>query len=224
MQNPIWFRQFSLCEAFNLKHLSLSTLSSVVSNLKRNVTAAQQVNILIAELCNSTRISFQFWRMTIKESDLMLREGCSTACQQQTLCDILITDNNDTAECQRIKKEVEGRWTMRRLRKRFRFHFGELPSFIFRESLLKHNCLCCVHRQANVWIYFCSSSIYRYDKTFCPVGAFLLALFLSLFLHLEWITKTFRMMRKVKPVVCFPLLSPSLFLNLGNLQITNGSR
>lgn len=44
----------------------------------------------------------------MKESDLKLQEGCSTTCLQQTLCDILIVDNNDTAECQRIKKEFDG--------------------------------------------------------------------------------------------------------------------
>lgn len=44
MQNPIWYRQFSLRDAFNLKDLSPSSMSSLVQDLSKNSSAAEQVS------------------------------------------------------------------------------------------------------------------------------------------------------------------------------------
>lgn len=45
LQNPTWFRQFSLRDAFYLADLSPSTINDFINTLPRNVTAVQQVNL-----------------------------------------------------------------------------------------------------------------------------------------------------------------------------------
>jgi hypothetical protein len=47
--------------------------------------------------------------MKIRDSDLMLKKGCDKLCLQETLCEILITDNNDLERCERVKHKVKGR-------------------------------------------------------------------------------------------------------------------
>jgi hypothetical protein len=44
LQNPYWFRQFSLRDAFNLADLSPSTIDEFVNTLPGNTTAIQQVS------------------------------------------------------------------------------------------------------------------------------------------------------------------------------------
>lgn len=39
----------------------------------------------------------------------MLKKGCDRACLETTLCEFLITDNNDVEKCEKAKKEVKGR-------------------------------------------------------------------------------------------------------------------
>lgn len=42
--------------------------------------------------------------MKIKDSDLLLKDGCSKSCHEKILCGILTADINDNFKCERFKK------------------------------------------------------------------------------------------------------------------------
>jgi hypothetical protein len=42
--------------------------------------------------------------MKIKDSDSMLKDGCSKSCYEEILCSILTADINDDSKCERMKK------------------------------------------------------------------------------------------------------------------------
>ncbi|CRK90511.1 CLUMA_CG004132, isoform A [Clunio marinus] len=90
-ENPFWYQQFSLREAFNLTDLRPKTMEEFVKGLPQNANKTQEL-----------------WRMTIRDSNLKLKEGCDSLCVQNLLCGILITDNSDTSQCQEIKDELKG--------------------------------------------------------------------------------------------------------------------
>lgn len=47
--------------------------------------------------------------MRIRDSDLMLKDGCPKSCQLKILCEILITDISDTATCASVKDQLNGK-------------------------------------------------------------------------------------------------------------------
>jgi hypothetical protein len=42
--------------------------------------------------------------MKIKDSDMLLKDGCSKSCYEEVLCGILTADVNDDSKCKRVKK------------------------------------------------------------------------------------------------------------------------
>lgn len=178
--------------------------------------------------------------MKIKDSDLKLKDGCQKQCVQEMLCEILTADNNDLDKCRKIRKQVGGRWSFRKIlwksnnRKNknrnfflfMHFTFCDSPN-LFLGSLLRIQ-FPTVIDYAFFAMFMVRYIIYRYDETirlcldgeskhFCLFWFFLFSQFIFTFrVDYENIKND-----EKSWAWCFPFLCS---FDFHNLQITNSRR
>ncbi|XP_058823057.1 sphingomyelin phosphodiesterase 1-like [Topomyia yanbarensis] len=84
-RNPLWTKEYSFKEQFNLADLSPVSLDGLLQKFAHTE----------AEL-------LQFWKLKQKQADPMLASGCDRVCLRETLCTIVRTEYGDDAACSRL--------------------------------------------------------------------------------------------------------------------------